>query len=227
MIHRMTSFERPAATPPGETQAVQEDVERIGRARQGDQAAWEALVRLHQEPVFRFAYLLLGSAADAEDTAQETFIRAYRALDRFDAQRLLRPWLLSIAANLAHNRRRSLGRYLAALQRLGRAEIAAPASIEEKASRRMQAQSLWKAIRRLDEADQQVIYLRYFLEMSTEEAAQALEVAPGTVKSRLHRALGRLKAVIESSFPELNESAFSEASLSGTAFQEGQESDGR
>ncbi|HEX7972939.1 MAG TPA: sigma-70 family RNA polymerase sigma factor, partial [Anaerolineales bacterium] len=141
----MTSFEQPPAGQSGETDAGRGEADRIGRARQGDGAAWEALVRTHQEPVFRFAYLLLGSAAEAEDAAQETFIRAYRALDRFDPQRALRPWLLSIAANLAHNRRRSIGRYLAALQRLGRSEPHSPDSIEEKTSRRMEAQSLWKA----------------------------------------------------------------------------------
>ena len=59
----------------------------ISRARRGDQAAWEALVREHQQPVFRLAYLLLGTADEAEDVAQETFVRAFRALDRFDIER--------------------------------------------------------------------------------------------------------------------------------------------
>ncbi len=62
----------------------------IGRARQGDEAAWEILVRQHQEAAFRLAYLLLGDADEAEDVAQETFIRAFRSLDRFDPDRPLR-----------------------------------------------------------------------------------------------------------------------------------------
>jgi RNA polymerase sigma-70 factor, ECF subfamily len=63
----------------------------ILQARQGDGTVWEKLVAQHQEAVFRLAYLLLGDADEAEDVAQETFIRAYRALDRFDVQRPLRP----------------------------------------------------------------------------------------------------------------------------------------
>ena len=88
-------------------------------ARQGDAFAWERLVGEHQQPVFRLAYLLLGDPDEAQDVAQETFIRAYHALHRFDNERPLRPWLLRIAANLAYNRQRSLRRYLAALKRLG------------------------------------------------------------------------------------------------------------
>jgi len=91
---------------------------RVQRIREGDNTAWEKLVQAHQQPVFRLSYLLLGDAAEAEDNAQETFLRAWRALDRFDAARSLRPWLLSIAANLARNRRRSSGRYLGALRRM-------------------------------------------------------------------------------------------------------------
>ena len=99
---------------------VVDEANLISLAHRGDGAAWETLVRAYQEPVFRLAYLLLQDGPEAEDTAQEAFWRAYRALDRFDPARPFRPWLLSIAANLARNRRRSLGRYLAALGRLGR-----------------------------------------------------------------------------------------------------------
>ena len=94
----------------------------IGRARNGELAAWEPLVLAHQEAVFRFAYLLLGDPDDAEDVAQETFLRAWRYLARFDPARPLRPWLLSIASNLASNRRRTAGRYLSALTRAFRNE---------------------------------------------------------------------------------------------------------
>lgn len=190
----------------GETHS--NDTDLAGRARLGDENAWELLMRAYQEPVFRFAYLLSGDPDDAEDIAQETFIRAYRALERFDLARPLRPWLLSICANLAHNKRRAVGRYLAALQRLLQAEPVAAASIEEKSSRRWQAQSLWHAVQKLSKNDQQVIYLRYFLEMSTEEVAQSMDIAQGTVKSRLHRALERLRAVVERDFPDLREAGW-------------------
>ena len=181
----------------------------IARARQGDEASWETLVRQHQEAAFRLAYLLVGDADEAEDVAQEAFIRAYRALERFDAARPFRPWLLSIAANLARNRRRSVGRYWAALNRLLRAEperiTNATDRVAQLSAQQMEAQALWQAVRRLDEPDQQVIYLRYFLEMSEAEAAGTLRIPPGTVKSRLHRALKRLRVVIEREFPFLRE----------------------
>lgn len=182
-----------------------DEVELIRRARQGNAEAWEALVRTHQEALFRLAYLLLGNADEAEDVAQEAFLRAYASLERFDLERPLRPWLLSIAANLARNRRRSAGRYLAALQRWYKARPAAATGIEEQSLHNLERQELWHAIERLDFANQQVIYLRYFLEMSTVEVAETLQVPEGTVKSRLHRALKRLRGIIERDFPELDE----------------------
>lgn len=184
----------------------------IARARQGDDEAWEDLMRLHQEGVFRLAYLLLGDADEADDVAQEAFLRAYRALDRFDLERPLRPWLLSIAANLARNQRRSVGRYVAALQRFFHAEPPEGASIEERSAQRLEAVSLWQAVQRLNPSDQQIVYLRYFLEMSVEETAESIGVAEGTVKSRLHRALERLRTVIEREFPGLRESSIWEGS---------------
>lgn len=86
-------------------------------AQQGDEQAWLALVRQYQTIVFRFAWLLLDDADEADDVAQETFIRAFRSLDSFDLERPFRPWLLQIAKHLASNRRRSLRRYVAALGR--------------------------------------------------------------------------------------------------------------
>ncbi len=174
-------------------------------ATQGDAAAWEPLMLAHQEPVFRLAYLFLGDPDDAEDITQETFLRAYRSLKRFDSTRPLRPWLLSIAANLAKNRHRSAARYLAALTRSFRAEPAVSLDVEKHAAQNQDAGQLWKAVRRLNADDQQIIYLRFFLDLSTAEAAQALDVAEGTVKSRLNRAVGRLRTVIKDDFPTLSE----------------------
>lgn len=176
----------------------------IARARAGDDGAWETLTHQHQDAVFRLAYLILGDPADADDAAQETFIRAYRALDRFDATRALRPWLFSIVANTARNRLRSVGRYLSALQRFLRADPAsfAPVTNPEPG----ESQLLWQAVRKLGATDQEIIYLRYFSELSEAETAEALSIATGTVKSRTHRALERLRSVIENDFPGLRES---------------------
>ena len=175
----------------------------IHHAANGDAAAWEPLVLAHQEAVFRLSYLLLGDPDDAEDIAQETFLRAWKYLRRFDAARPLRPWLLSIASNLASNRRRSAGRYLSALVRAFRNEPASSTSIEEKSTQQLEASQLWKAVQTLSLPDQQIVYLRYFLELSVAETATVLNIAEGTVKSRLNRALDRLRGIIKHDFPVL------------------------
>lgn len=181
----------------------------VARARQGDEAAWTALVRGHQEPVFRLAYLMLGgareTAAAAEDVAQETFVRAYENLDRFEDGRPLRPWLLAIAANVARNRKRSRGRYWAAIRRWWQAQRTEKAVTALAQDERDDAHLLWQAIQRLSTAHQQALYLRYFLDMAEAEMAEVLSVAPGTVKSRLYRARKALQDVLKEEFPVLYE----------------------
>lgn len=163
------------------------EVELICRARQGDNAAWEQLMYQFQQPVFRLVYLILGDGAEAEDVAQEAFIRAYLSLGQFDVKRPFRPWLLQIAVNLARNRQRSLGRYLDALRRWWQAEP------RQQPTESSEAQMLWQAVQKLRPPAQEIIYLRYFLELSEAETAEALHIAAGTVKSRTHRALQELR----------------------------------
>ena len=172
--------------------------------QRGDAEAWDALVHEHQQAVFRLAWLMLGDADEAEDAAQETFINAYKARERYDPSLPLRPWLMRICANVARNRRRSMGRYFAALRRtlLNEPE---PISIAERGMKNVDAQALWRAVRRLRHDDQVVIYLRYFLDMPEAEMAGALNVAQGTVKSRLHRALARLRDVVQREFTGLHQ----------------------
>lgn len=98
------------------------DTDLVARARMGDETAWETLVRRHQDAAFRLAYLVCGAVDEAEDVAQEAFIRAFESLDRFDASRPLRPWLLQVVKNLAYNRQCSIRRYLNALERFARNE---------------------------------------------------------------------------------------------------------
>lgn len=176
----------------------------IRHAANGDATAWEPLVLAHQQAVFRLAYLFLGDPDDAEDVAQETFLRAWRSLKHFDSARPLRPWLLSISANLSRNRHRSAGRYIAALTRAFRNEPP-PSNIEEKTTQNMAAGDLWKAVQNLSLSDQQIVYLRYFLELSVTETAEVLQVAEGTVKSRMSRALEKLRSIIQHKFPVLAE----------------------
>src|SRR4051812_8051657 len=99
-----------------------DEAELIERARHGDLEAWETLVRTYQGIAFRTAYLLAGNAADAEEAAQDGFVKAHRALGRFRRGAALRPWLLRIVANEARNRRRSAGRRERLVLRAARGE---------------------------------------------------------------------------------------------------------
>lgn len=180
----------------------------VQRAISGDDASWAVLMRRHQEAVFRLAYLLSGDPDEAEDIAQETFLRAYNALERFDPGRSMRPWLLRIARNTSLNRLRAARRYLKALQKAARLDPAYRAPARSPAADRedrADRNRLWQAVQRLSSMDQEVIYLRYYLDLSEAEAAEALDVAQGTVKSRSHRALARLENIIKDEFPDLIE----------------------
>jgi RNA polymerase sigma factor (sigma-70 family) len=176
-----------------------EETELVRRARRGDASAYEELVRRSQGIAHRTAYLVTGQAAEAEDAAQQAFVKAFRALDRFDPDRPFRPWLLRIVGNEARNLRRSASRRASLELALSREPEVVAASPEQETMARERRQALLRAISALSEADRQVIALRYFLDLSEAEMADILDVAPGTVKSRLSRALGRLRRSLTSS----------------------------
>jgi RNA polymerase sigma factor (sigma-70 family) len=181
--------------------------ELIQQIRQGDSAAYEVLVQEHQEAAFRLAYLILGDADEAQDVAQEAFIRAYRKLHQFDSERAFRPWILQITSNLARNRLRALGRYIHILKRFVTTTItqSSQANVETETFKNYESQDLWRAVQRLRLEHQEVIYLRFFLELSIAETAETLNIAEGTVKSRLNRALQQLRGVVLHDFPLLVE----------------------
>lgn len=151
---------------------------------------------MYQGIAFRTAYLVAGSAAEAEDAAQEAFVKAHRALGRFRRGAPFRPWLLQIVANEARNRRRSAGRRANLTLRVAAAEPSGGAAPSPEASllaaerRRL----LLAVLGRMREEDQLVVACRYFLDLSEEETATTLGWRRGTVKSRLSRALARLRA---------------------------------
>jgi RNA polymerase sigma factor (sigma-70 family) len=171
----------------------------VARAVRGDAGAYEEIVQRYQQVAFRTAYVITGSAADAEDAAQEGFVKAYRALDRFRADAPLRPWLLRIVANEARNRVRSAGRrHRLELQMTEdfRPGDAAP-SPEAVAVGLDERRRLLAMVNALAEEDRGVIACRFFLQLNVDETAAALGIAEGTVKSRLSRALARLRTRVE------------------------------
>jgi RNA polymerase sigma factor (sigma-70 family) len=176
-----------------------DEAELVERAKRGDLRAWETIVRRYQGLAFRTAYLLCGSAADAEEAAQDGFVKAYRALGRFRRGAPLRPWLLRIVGNQARNRRRAAGRREAlALRAAGqdRPGDAVP-SPEAALISGEERSSLLAAVNALSEEHRLAIACRYFLELSEEETAATLGIRRGTVKSRLSRALDRLRESLE------------------------------
>ena len=168
----------------------------VARAQGGDAVAYGSLVRAHQDMAFRVACLAGGSATDAEEAAQEGFVKAWRALPRFRPGAPFRPWLLAIVANEARNRRRAAGRRAGlALRAAEQAEHGGGASSPETlVLAGAQREALLTALAALDERDRSVLTCRYLLELSEEETAAALGCRRGTVKSRTSRALARLRA---------------------------------
>ncbi|HEY7064964.1 MAG TPA: RNA polymerase sigma factor [Chloroflexota bacterium] len=181
-----------------------EDTALIVAAQGGDLAAYETLVRRYEQVAFRVAYLVLHDAAAAEDAAQEAFVRAYRALDRFRPDEPFRPWLLRIVANQAISGRRAAERQGAVLARYEREAPGEPLpSPEAVALGRERRDAVLSGLAQLSADDQRLLHLRYFLDLGEAEVAVALGCPRGTVKSRLHRALGRLRPLLAAAFPEL------------------------
>ena len=172
-----------------------EEAELVERARKGDVGAYEELVRMYQRLAGRVAYVVSGSAADAEDAVQEAFVKAYQALGRFRTGAAFRPWLMRIVANEAINRRRSARRHavLVARSAEGRPVEDAVPSPEGAALAREQERELLAAMNRLRPEDRLVVAYRYWFDLSESEMAEAMGCRPGTVKSRLSRALDRLR----------------------------------
>jgi RNA polymerase sigma factor (sigma-70 family) len=175
-----------------------DDTALVERARNGDVNAYEALVQQYQELAFRVAYQVTGQAADAEDAAQEAFVNAYYALGRFRAGAPFRPWLLRIVANEARNRRTSARRRTALAERALAAQSSGEAApLPEWAAEANEFRAtLIATLRGLRDDDRLVLAYRLFFDLSEAEMAAALNCPRGTVKSRLSRALARLRAAL-------------------------------
>jgi RNA polymerase sigma-70 factor, ECF subfamily len=176
------------------------EAELIERAKRGDEDAFGVLVRMHEQLAFRTAYALLGNATEAEETAQDAFVKAYGALRRFRRGAPFRPWLLRIVGNEARNRLRSRRRRGLLAERVGvelssRGEVAPAAEAHVLA--RETDRALLEAIDRLRPAARLVIIGRFFLELTNAEIASALGTRTGAIKMRTARALEQLRRELE------------------------------
>ena len=162
--------------------------------RAGDTDAYAVLVRRHAPVAMRTA-ALLGAGSDAEDVVQEALVKAYRSLGSFRADRPFRPWLLRIVANETHNLHRSAGRRATRERRSWEAiepVLLAEDPVEATLSRDRRA-TLVRGLAGLSTPHRQVVTCRFLLELDEAETAAVLGWPRGTVKSRLHRALARLR----------------------------------
>jgi RNA polymerase sigma-70 factor, ECF subfamily len=178
--------DRTVETPP----ESRDDRALVRAAQRGSEEAVEALFRRHWRHSHRAAYLIVRDADAAEDIAQEGFLAALRALDRFDRRRPFRPWLHRIVVNRAidHARARTLRR------EVGEEAAGEPTAAEVAGGL---DPDLAAALARLDPEQRAAIVLRYLLEYMPGEIARMLELPRGTVNSRLRRGLDQLAGALE------------------------------
>jgi RNA polymerase sigma-70 factor (ECF subfamily) len=182
--------------PPGDPAGL------LDRLRQGDSRAFEELVIHYQHRVFGVALRMLGNAAEAEEVAQEAFLRAYRAIADFRGDSTLSTWLYAITSRLALNR---LGAGERRVSRQGDEALAlvadgrsSPAEAAEQSELQL---ALHRAIAELPDERRAAIVLRDIEGLSYEDIARALDLPVGTVRSRIHRARMDLKAKLERFLP--------------------------
>ncbi len=181
-----------------------EEAALILKAQQGDMEAFETLVRKYQQMIYALCRRLTGAHQSADDLAQETFIKAYFALSRFDTRWPLYPWLRRIAVNTTFNylKARKREKPLPAESREGRKDFHSPATNDPQISleRTEFEEHFHQALKSLPEEQRDVFILRFYENMSYDEISQALNLPAGTVMSRLNRARRKLKALLADSF---------------------------
>ena len=173
----------------------------VSRAAAGDEAAFEALVRRHQERVYRLACRLTGDEADAADVLQETFLQVFRHLGEFRGEARFTTWLFRVVTNAALMRRRararrpadSLDAFMPRFDAEGRlaptpAQLQVTSQIEEVLDRKTLAERASAGIARLPDAYRDAFVLRDLEELPTAEVASVLGIAPAAVRQRVHRA---------------------------------------
>jgi len=185
---------------------VSEEMTWVLQAQQGSDEAFTNLVETYQKHVYNLCYRMLGEPESAENAAQETFLRAFQHIHRYDRKRPFATWLLSIAAHYCIDRLRRRKFSMASIDQdeeeggfeLPDADAPNPESEVVHNEQREQMQGLLK---RLDSVDRAAIVLRYWNDCSEAEIAEALNLTVSAVKSRLHRARRELAGLWQAETP--------------------------
>lgn len=163
----------------------------IAEAKSGDKDAFAKLVEKYQRPVYSICYRMLGTPTAAEDAAQEAFIRAYQALDRYDPTRSFATWVLSIASNYSIDQLRKKKVTILSMDNEKHAWLAPPdpGPSPEKVALEKEKQILVQTIlAELSEVDRAAVVLQFWHDYSYEDIAETLDISSSAVKSRLFRA---------------------------------------
>ncbi|MCX6546305.1 MAG: sigma-70 family RNA polymerase sigma factor [Acidobacteria bacterium] len=178
-------------TPYEPTAASLESDALIERCLQGDQSAWEAVVRQYWRRVFNVAYKFVGRHDEAEDLTQDVFLKVFRSLATFDRRANFQTWLISVSRNLCIDHYRSVRKERETIDRDVRSDDLAPASPDVSPlaalERRDLAELLREALRHLPDTLRAAVVMRDMQELSYQEIADRLALPEGTVKSRINR----------------------------------------
>jgi len=159
------------------------------QAQKGDQQAFVHLVETYQNPVYNLCYRMLMNAEDAEDAAQETFLRAYKAMKNYDHQRPFATWLLSISAHYCIDQIRKRRVQIISVEDLPVPDLPDKSDgLEHKLSLKESQQEVQAILQILDPVDRAAVIMYYWYDFSYKEICQALSFSESALKSRLHRA---------------------------------------
>jgi RNA polymerase sigma-70 factor (ECF subfamily) len=167
----------------------------VEQAMAGDTAAFSSLVEAYHRPVYNLAYRMLGNSVEAEDAAQESFIRAYTRLDTYDPGRKFSSWMLSIASHYCIDVLRRRRMTLLSIEELPpMLDVSMPRSAhpEQVVARAQVADQVQQLLGTLPEHYRTPVILRYWYDMSYREIAETMGVTESTIKTRLHRARAKL-----------------------------------
>jgi RNA polymerase sigma-70 factor (ECF subfamily) len=158
-------------------------------AQKGDSQAFTFLMEAYEKPVYNLCYRMLGNAQDAEDAAQETFLRAYLSLRRYDSNRSFSTWLLSIAAHYCIDQIRKRRIQIVSMEELPIPDLPEPSpGVEVNLGRKEEQTKIRAVLAELDPLDRAAIVMFYWYDFSYEEICQALSMSMSALKSRMHRA---------------------------------------
>ena len=177
-------------------------LETVGRVLRGEVAAFEIIIKAYQGIVFRICRSVLSNREDAEDAAQESFCRAFRLLRTFRLDKRFKPWIVSIALNTSRSFYRKRGRISANTSPVAPEEVQSSSSVEIEGERAILKESIRAAVQRLPARLRDTVILYYLEEFDVSDVAAALNIGKENVKSRLHRARGVLREILEKSATE-------------------------